>query len=111
MDLKSLKDAGGIVPSALVKRSVTWERDDGEVLTFDIFVRRLSFGDVERVLQDEERGRSRVANLIAMAVRLGEEGSERLSYDDAFQLEPTLAKVFANAVSEVNELGKTKPAT
>jgi hypothetical protein len=111
MDLKNLKAVGGVVSTDLVKCAVTWEREGEEALTFDIFVRRLSFGDVERVLRDEARGHSRAASLIAAAVRLGDEGADQLSYDDAFQLKPTLAKAFANAVSEVNELGKVPPAT
>lgn len=110
MDLKQLKDRGGIVPSDLVKKAVEWDHN-GELVTFDVFVKRLSFGDVERVLEEEARGKNRVANLIAASIRLGEEGNERLSYDEAFQLTPSLAKVFATAVSEVNELGKTPPAT
>ena len=111
MDLKKLREAGGLVPSSLTKRDVQWERADGEKFDFSVHVRRLSFGDIERIIDEEQKGRSRVANLIASAIRLGENGEERLSYDDAFQLDPGLAKAFATAVSEVNELGKTPPTT
>lgn len=105
MDLKELKGKGGFVPSALVKKSVQWEHN-GETLDFDIFVRRLSFGVIEKMLANNDNEQSRTSMLIAACICLGDGGKESLSYDDAYQLEPTLARVFADALKEVNELGK-----
>lgn len=106
MNLKELKAAGGFVPAEAVKRSVVWERAPGDEVTFDIYVKRLSFGSVERMLTETNENRSRSAELIAACVRLGENGADALTYDDAYNLEPSLAKAIGEAVREVNELGK-----
>jgi hypothetical protein len=108
MNLKELKEKGGFVDSSLVKKAAVWEHDvDGEAAKDEVsfFVRRLAFGDIEKMLTGET-DKSRTAELIAESIRLGEKGKERLTYDDAYQLEPTLAKVFADAIREVNEMGK-----
>lgn len=106
MDLAQLKAAGGFIPSEAVKRSVTWERGPDDAVTFDIFVKRLSFGAVERMLTEVDTNRSRSAELIAACVRVGEDGKDALSYEDAYNLEPSLAKAIGEALREVNELGK-----
>lgn len=111
MNLKDLKSAGGFVGTGMTKVNIVWDKGDDTPLSFDVHVAPLSFGEVERILREEAEGRSRVANLIASAIRLGEEGQERLTYEDAYSLEPGLAKSFAKAVGEANDLGKSKAPT
>lgn len=111
MKLSELKDKGGIVDAALVKKSVTWIRvgDDGEkeTLAFDVFIKRLSFGVMERVMKADpaDPERSLTAALISEGVRFGDSGEEEISYVDAFQLQPGLARVLSIAVKEVNLAG------
>jgi hypothetical protein len=108
MDLKQLREMGGFIPSKPVKRTVTWQPLDdngqpaGDQLTFDIHVKKLSFGAIERLMDERNVDRARMAAFISDSVSLGEEGKEKLSYQDAYQLDPTLATVFMQAVSVVN---------
>lgn len=97
MNLQQLRDSGGIVPSEPVKKAVKWRNDK-----FNVFVVRQSFGSVESLVQDLD-GRSRSAALIASFIRLGDDGSEQLSYEDAYQLHPDLAHEFVRVVNEVYE--------
>lgn len=108
MKLSELKAKGGFVSAGLVKRSVTWERRvDGEDKsdTFDVFVKRQSFGVVESIWSTPE-GKSRSAEYISQCVFLGAKGDERLTHDDALALDPGLAAVLINAANAVNGTGK-----
>lgn len=112
MNLKQLRERGGFVPSAPVKKSIVWKTTDEksgaeEDVAFDIFVRKLSFGMVESIATDPD-GKSRNATLISLAVVLGDDGKETLSYTDAYQLKPSLARAMVIAIAEVNALPKPK---
>jgi hypothetical protein len=118
MDLKQLQELGGFVPKAPIKRSVKWQplNEDGtpkgDELQFDIFIRKLSFGSLERLFDDKQpMDRARMSAYIADAVCLGEGGKQRLSYQQAFDLEPTLATAFMSAVGEVNGVKKEEAKT
>lgn len=101
MKLSELKAAGGFVPAEPIKVSVKWQRG-AEVTEFDIHVRRLSFGEFERIYVDpKDKERSRTAALIAASVLLGEKADEPMTYKDAFQLEPSLASAMVTAITEV----------
>lgn len=110
MDLKKLRDMGGIVPSAPVKTEVSWTHvaEGGEVTdTFTVHIKKHSFGTIERLfaVDGADPERSRAAVLISESVMLGDDGSERISYEDAFQLDAGLAKVLMDAISAVNGTG------
>lgn len=111
MNLKELKARGGFVSPAPVKKSVTWKHvDDNGVEqedTFDVWVVRLSYGMIDSLYSGED-ARSRNAALISEAVRLGESGKERFTYQDAYQLQPSLARALMLACAEVNALPKPK---
>ncbi|WP_277590505.1 phage tail assembly chaperone family protein, TAC [Pseudomonas chlororaphis] len=112
MNLKQLKAKGGIVDSLPVRKEVSWTHLDSksgkEVTdTFTLHIRRQSFGVIERLFTQGETEQSRNASYIAASVSLGDEGTEALSYDDAYSLEPTLGFVILNAVNEVNGTGGT----
>lgn len=108
MNLKDLKDKGGFVSAKPIKKEVVWKRKvDGEEVEdkFSIFVRPMSYGDIEKIFIDpKDEERSRTAALLAESVLLGDDGKERLSYTDAYQLSPSLAAALAKVVNEVNAL-------
>lgn len=109
MNLKELRENGGIVPATPVKREITWVHsgDDGEVTdVFTVLVRKASFGTIERLLgASTSDDRSMAAAYISESILLGEDGGERLSYEDAYQLEPSLARLFMEAINAVNGTG------
>lgn len=100
MKLSELKEAGGFVSAAPpVKVDVTWKKEDEE-LQFSVFVRKLPFGEVERMYQDHD-DRSRGATVISKSIILDSE--ERLTYDQAYDLDSGLALALLNAVNSVNK--------
>lgn len=103
MNLQQLRESGGIVSAEPVKKTVTWKDNK-----FNVFVIRQSFGTVESMVRDLD-GRSRSASLIASFIRLGD-GTEQLSYEDAYQLQPELAAEFVRAINEVYEGDAEKKA-
>ncbi len=108
MNLADLKGKGGFVSSKPVKKEVVWKRkvDGAEVEdSFTIHVRPMSYGDIERIFIDpKDEDRSRTAALLSESVLLGDDGKERLTYQDAYQLAPSLAAALSKVVSEVNAL-------
>lgn len=101
MNLKELRAKGAFVSTVPEQRTVTWKSPDGEV-TFDVHIKRMAFGDWERLFVDKDDERSRSAAILSKTVMLGEKGKESLPYVDAYQLDPTLAAVLMEAVTEVN---------
>lgn len=111
MNLQELKAKGGLVESAPVLKPITWthEGEDGQLVTddFTVLVKRQSFAVIERLYAPEEQERSRNTKLIAECVLFGEEGDERLTYEQAQDLQPGLAFLLLAAVHEVNGTGQT----
>lgn len=109
MKLSELKSKGGFVAGAPVAKEVTWKRmgEAGEEVadTFKIFVIKQSFGTIESIWSGKE-DKSKAAQYISESVRLGDDGKERMSYQDAYQLDPGLAAVLIAAVNEVNGASK-----
>ena len=111
MDLKQLREKGGIVPQTPVKHEVSWTHtaEDGSEVTdtFTVHVRKHSFGTIERMFAADPKDpeRSRAAAFISESIMLGDDGSERITYEDAFQLDAGLAKVLMDAISTVNGTG------
>jgi len=94
MNLSEIKAAGGFIPAEPVKVPVEWKE-----YKFDVFVKRLSFGDVEALFAADDRSRS--ARMIAAAVLLGE-NKEPISYEDAYRLDVSLASKLIEAFNSVN---------
>ena len=118
MNLEQLKAAGGLVPSALVPKDITWTDSAGNELTFTIHVRRLSYGESVSALKGIKGDGIELninAMIISACVRLGENADEKLSYHDAIDLEPSLGMAMHKACNEVNGLGdeakKSQPTT
>lgn len=108
--LQKLKDAGGFISAEPVRKQVTWTRmvDGAEKSdAFDVFIRRRSFGAMERLLVADDDQRSRMAAFLADSILLGEE-KEPMTYEDAFQLDVSLGNVLIAAVHEVNGTAAAK---
>ena len=113
MDLKTLREKGGFVPSVPEKREVSWTHiaEDGTEVTdtFTVFIRKVSCGVIDRIQAAARAavtgggpGISQRALVISEAVLLGEDGTERLSYAEAEALDPSLAEVLTGAINAVN---------
>lgn len=111
MNLKELKEKGGIVDASLVKKTVSWthlDENGNEIQdVFDVHIRRLAYGMVESMLRPDSSGKNRSVTLllISSAVVFGEDADEQLTYDEAYQLESGLTAALIEAVKEVNQLG------
>lgn len=105
MNLNELRAAGGFIESALVRKEISWTRvpagrKKAVSDTFQVFVRRNSFGAVERLFSAEGDQQSRNARYLAECIRLGETGEESLTYEQAYDLDPALGFLLLQAVSE-----------
>jgi hypothetical protein len=104
MDLKQLKAVGGFASSKLIPVKKIWETPDGEKVDIEFFVIRRSFGQAEQFykLTQEKKDISVSSTLISEAVRLGKDGKERLTYEQAYELEPSLATLFFEGINEAS---------
>jgi hypothetical protein len=113
MKLKDLKKRGAFVQGGPVEKELRWKHLDpesGEEVedVFTIAVKRQSFGDMERVVKvdPDDPERSRNAAMISESILLGDdeggEFNERMSYAEAYSLAPGLARLFIDAILEVN---------
>lgn len=116
MDTKQLRAKGAFIATDMEPVEVSWTHADpesGEEMTdtFTVFVRRLSAGWLDRVFARTRVGGpgiSRTAALISEGIGFGEGGAERLTYEEAFQLDFDLANELANAFNKVNTGGAVK---
>lgn len=102
MNLAEIRNAGGFVSDEPVKSEIEWKKH-----RFDVWVKRLSFGDVEAIYANDDSSRS--ARLISSAVLLGE-NKEPITYDDALRLDVSLATKLIEALNVVNSLDQKKIA-
>jgi hypothetical protein len=108
MDLKQLRAKGAFVKAPPVPVEVTWVHEDEETKetmtdTFTVHVRRMSVGWLDRVLvPGPDPMRSRTATLITEGILFGEGGNERMSYEEAYQLNFGLATALLEAFQKVN---------
>jgi hypothetical protein len=123
VNLDQLKSAGGIVSDKPVRQEIVWNRttDEGveETLTFDVYVVRLAYGDYEqlympttRTVDDDDAEPERhslQSELISLCIRLGENADERLTYEQAYRLQPGLAAAMIRAINKVMGKAQKKP--
>jgi hypothetical protein len=102
MNLAEIRNIGAFVSAEPVKQEIQWKE-----YRFDVFVKRLSFGDVENLYGSDDRSRS--ARMIATAILLGE-NKEAISYEDAFRLDVGLATKLIEAFNAVNGVDQKKIA-
>lgn len=137
IDLEQLAAIGGVISAAPIPEEITWKRvsDDGDHLedVFTIHVRKLAYIDQERIFKmagiyeslepaegesnadfqarfKELQKKSANAALICVAVRLGDDATEELSYENACRLHPSLAAALLNAIYKVNPSPRKKKA-
>lgn len=116
MNLKELRAKGAFLSGKPVKvPDLEWEHigPDGEKIVekFDVFVLKHSFGSMERVIRvdPDDPERSRNAAMVAESIRFDKDGKDRMSYAEAYALDPSLAMVFIKAINEVNGQAKADP--
>lgn len=112
LKLDDLKKKGAFVSPDLVKTSVEWVHTDPETNeivtdTFDIFVKKISFGDLKRAYSDNTIEAQ--SSLISSCVRLGENAEEEITYEDAYALEGSLGLALIEAVNKVIGIGSKEP--
>ena len=114
MDIKQLESAGGFVSDDLVPKKGIWKKvgDDGEVedLEISFFVRQATYAEYKRGTKNSDGlSYDPDALLVAACIRLGADGSQTLSYEQAYRLNPALFTVFLTAIGEVYG-GAPKPS-
>lgn len=103
INLKQLNDLGAFVSEELVPREIKFKLDDdGEEVTAQIMVRRLSIGHYESMWADIKEDTSKTARMLAESIRLGENGTEKMTYEQAYQLHAKIALAMSEAVAAVN---------
>ena len=97
MNLSELRNLGAFVTNEPESVQVTWKGH-----TFDVFVRKAAYAEVERVWQAPEHERG--AAMLASFVLLGD-AKEPMTREDAARLDPELAAQLLIAVTKVNPTG------
>jgi hypothetical protein len=109
--LKELKAMGAFTSDKPVRKEIKFTLN-GEDLSAVIHVKHLGIGEYESLFLGDDESRSRTAKAISHAVTLGEDGKERISFQDAYRLEPVLAGAMLTAFNEVNTPKKSsRPAS
>lgn len=102
MDKKSLKARGGFVSGKPIKRSVEWAHvtPEGEdvVDKFDIYIYPRSAGVMNQIRTLAKEGKDERLLTISACVGLGIDGQERISYEEAQELDDGLQLVLVSAV-------------
>lgn len=108
--LKQLTEQGGFAAAKPIKKHIEFEID-GQKLEADIHVRQIGIGEYEDAYLGEGKDkRSKTAKVISEAITLGEDGTERISFEDAYRMKPALAGAILDAFNEVNGAKKSSPA-
>lgn len=100
--LKDLKAMGAFIPDTPIEKEIKFRLDDGEEVSSTIFVKRLNIGEYESLFLNDKEERSRTAKMISEGIRLGDKGQERLTFQQAYTLHPSIAGAMITAFNEVN---------
>ena len=104
--LKELRSLGGIVDPKPVQKDITFRIGEDDV-TASVYIKRLGVGEYEAIRESREDSKSLTALIIATAVTLGDEGKEKIPYDVAFNMAPSLANALVLKFHEVNNPKKS----
>lgn len=104
--LSDFANSGAFISEVPIKRTITFTLDDGVEHTGDIHVKRLSIGDHEKLFLAATDKESRTALLISQVITLGEGGKEKISFEKAYKLHPSLAGAMIKEYQEVNKGGE-----
>lgn len=108
--LKELTASGAFAPKELVRKEISFDID-GQTCNATIHVKALGIGDYEAIYNDKDDKKSQTASAISEAILLGENGTERLSFEQAFRLKPEVANAMLTAFGEVNNPKKASADT
>lgn len=112
LTVDGLREIGGILTGEAVPRGVTWKitNDDGTETehTFIVGVVKLGVAATERIWRGQG-DKSSWALAIHEAIRLGEDFTERISYEDACNLDNGLLAALSEATRSVNPEPKESP--
>lgn len=110
LDLVKLNQIGGLITGKATPRLVKWTTTDdaGNEVTYEftVGVVKLGLAATERLWAAPE-GESRWARMINETIRLGEDFKQRISYEDACRLEPSLFNALSTESSKVNPRPET----
>lgn len=100
--------AKATVSSELVKRPVVWEKTDSEgnktEEKFDVFVvSDASFAAVERIYLGDSENSGQMGRTICEYIRFGEDGSQKMTTEQASNLDPTLGMAFMTTLRKFRE--------
>ena len=102
ISLQQLQERGGFVDTTPVSKEISWLDNEGEEVRGTVFVVRQPWGVVEQALMSSDKGRSHTADLLSKCIRLGAEGKEQMTYEQAYGLTPAVALAMTTAINEVN---------
>ncbi|WP_202844804.1 phage tail assembly chaperone family protein, TAC [Luteimonas saliphila] len=105
--MKELRAKGALVSDVPVRKEITFKLDGSDDITAVIHVKKLSVGDHENLFLTGTDDKNRTCKLIAETITLGNDGKEKITFKDAYQLHPALAGAMLAAFNEVN--GAKKP--
>jgi hypothetical protein len=105
MKLSDIEGKGGFVDGQLVKKSGVWKRFDeekGEFEDFEIefFVKQSSWYEYQKILKPDGDLHPE-ALAIAACIRLGDDGSEQMTYEQVTTLDSGLFNAFRIGLAEV----------
>ena len=105
MKLSDLQALGAFADdSRAVRKDVTWKDVNGNSITVDVSIRRLSVADNERLTRKaEEKNASYAAVIISELVLFD---GERISYEDAMRLDEVFAEALVKAIVEARQTEK-----
>lgn len=107
IDVNKLLSLGAILSNTLIKKSVNWVNGDNEY-QFEVYIRKHSFGVVEKMFKDKEESRGLMSQYIADTVFFDENAKTGFTYEQAFNLESSFAGALILAINEVNSLQAKK---
>lgn len=103
MNINDLEKAGAFVQKGTEQKTVVWKNDEGGEFTFVIHIKKMSAGDYEQFIRAFNSDNSSFqASAISSILTDSENGSAPLmTYEQAYQLAPSLSKLFIDAINEV----------
>jgi hypothetical protein len=108
MNISDIEKGGGFVDGTLIKKSGIWKRinkESGLLEDFQVeyFVKLSSWLEYQEVFKgiDAAKGLNPECLSIVACIRLGADGSECFTYEQAAKLDSGLFNVFRNGIAEL----------
>jgi len=108
MKLEDIEKNGGFVDGTLIKKSGIWKRINAETgglddFEFEYFVKLSSWLEYQDIFKglNAANGLNPECLSIVACIRLGEDGSEKLTYEQAAKLDSGLFNAFRAGISEL----------